>query len=257
MRVFLAGLCLAAALWPAPARADDLTVAAASDLQYALREVAARFEQTTGHRVRLTFGSSGNFFAQIANGAPFDVFLSADTEYPRKLIEAGAADRSSFLVYGTGTIVLWVPPSSSAIDPNQGLRALLDPRVRRIALANPDHAPYGRAAVAALRHEGLYEMLSGKFVLGDNLTQAMQFVESGNADAGLVGLSLAIAPPLQGKGRYWIVPHAFYPPMEQGAVIVAHSTKKAAASAFLTFLRRPEIVELLARYGIEPAGGTR
>ena len=253
MRFSLASLCLTAIMWSAAARADDLTVAAASDLQYALRDGAARFERATGHHVRLTFGSSGNFFAQISNGAPFDVFLSADTEYPRKLIDAGAADRESFFVYGTGTIVVWVP-QSSPIDPNQGLKVLLDPRVRKIALANPAYAPYGRAAVAALRHEGLFDAVSGKFVLGENLTQAMQFVESGNADAGLVGLSLAIAPPMQGKGRYWVVPRSFYPRMEQAAVIVSHSTKKQAASAFLAFLRRPEIVELLARHGIEPAG---
>src|SRR5438128_810043 len=216
MRLPFASLCLAAAMGSGAARADDINIAAASDLQFALKDVAARFEQTAGHRVRVTFGSSGNFFAQISNGAPFDVFLSADTGYPQRLIDAGAADRDSFFVYGTGTIVLWVP-LASPLDPNKGLKMLLDPTVRKVALANPEHAPYGRAAVAALRHEGLYEALSSKFVLGENLTQAMQFVESGNADAGLVGLPLAVAPPMQGKGRYWIVPRSFYPPIAQGA----------------------------------------
>jgi molybdate transport system substrate-binding protein len=252
MRFSFASLCLAVALASAVVGADEISVAAASDLQFALKEVAARFEQTTGHHVRLTFGSSGNFFAQISNGAPFDVFLSADAGYPQRLIEAGAAERDSFFVYGTGTIVLWVP-RASPLDPNKGLQALLDPAVRKVALANPEHAPYGRAAVAALRHEGLYEALSGKFVLGESLTQAMQFVESENADAGLVGLSLAVAPPIRGKGRYWIVPRSFYPSIAQGAVVVSHSTHKATASAFLAFLRRPEIVELLKRYGVEPA----
>src|SRR5438093_5778625 len=133
MRLPFASLCLAAAMGSGAACADDINIAAASDLQFALKDVAARFEQTAGHRVRVTFGSSGNFFAQISNGAPFDVFLSADTGYPQRLIDAGAADRDSFFVYGTGTIVLWVP-LASPLDPNKGLKMLLDPAVRKVAL---------------------------------------------------------------------------------------------------------------------------
>lgn len=248
-----ATLCLAALWVSAVASAGEITVAAASDLQYALKEVAGRFEKATGHQVRLSFGSSGNFYSQIVNGAPFDVFLSADSEYPKKLIEAGAADPDSLFVYGIGRIVLWVP-QSSRLDLNQGLNVLLDPSVRKIALANPQHAPYGRAAVAALRHEGLYDRLRPKFVLGENIAQTMHFIESGNVDAGFVAVSLATAPPTQGKGRYWTVPQDFHPIIEQAAVVVSHSSKKTIAAAFLSFLRTPEIVAVMGRYGFEPPG---
>src|SRR5207247_1743245 len=136
------------------ASAQPLTVAAASDLQSALPAIVSRFENDTGQRVRLTFGSSGNFFSQIQNGAPFDVFLSADIDYPRRLEASGEAERGSLYLYATGRIVLWTR-NDSGIDVGRGLPVLADARVHRIAIANPEHAPYGRAAVAALRHEGL------------------------------------------------------------------------------------------------------
>lgn len=256
MRTWVIPICVAVLGLSAIAWGDELTVAAASDLQYALKDVAARFERETGNTVKLTFGSSGNFYSQIANGAPFDVFLSADSEYPKRLIEAGAADGASLLVYGIGRIVLWVP-NTSKLDLDQGLQILLDPSVRKVALANPQHAPYGRAAVAALRHEGLYEQVSGKFVLGENISQAMHFIESGNVDAGFVALSLATAPPTQGKGRYWVVPQELYPAIEQAGVVVSHSAKKKTALAFLEFLRKPEIVVLMGRYGFERPGSRK
>ncbi|MBZ5648655.1 MAG: molybdate ABC transporter substrate-binding protein [Acidobacteriia bacterium] len=256
MRTWLIQICLAVSVLSASSFAGEITVAAAADLQYALKEVAARFEKESGNTVKLTFGSSGNFYSQIANGAPFDVFLSADSEYPKKLIEAGAADRNSLFVYGVGRIVLWVP-GASKLDLNKGLKVLLDPAVRKVALANPQHAPYGRAAVAALRHEGLYDQVSGKFVFGENISQTMHFIESGNVDAGFVALSLATAPPTQGRGRYWVVPQDFYPTIEQAAVVISHSPKKKTASAFLDFLRKPEIVELMGRYGFERPGSKR
>lgn len=252
MRSWILPVCLVVAL-SATAVADELLVAAASDLQYALPEVASRFEKQTGHKLRITFGSSGNFFSQIANGAPFDVFLSADVEYPRRLAAAGKADSDSLYLYALGRIVLWAP-MSSPLDVSQGLAALLSPDLKKLALANPQHAPYGRAAVAALRHEGLYDRLSGKFILGENISQTMQFIQSGNADAGFLALSLATAAPLQGKGRYWLVPQEFHPPLEQAAVVVSHSSKKKAAIEFLLFLRKPEIVELMRRFGFEQPG---
>lgn len=256
MRSWSIWLCLALLLTAATAFADEILVAAASDLQYALPEVAARFAKETGNHVRITFGSSGNFYSQIANGAPFDVFLSADAEYPRKLIAAGAADRETFQVYGVGRIVLWAPQSSS-LDLNKGLDVLLSPEVKKIALANPQHAPYGRAAVAALQHQGVYDRVSGKFILGENISQTMHFIESGNADAGFVALSLATAPPVQGKGRYWLVPQGFYPPIEQAAVVVSRSSKKTVANSFLQFLRKPEIVELMRHFGFEQPGKSK
>src|ERR1700720_205600 len=150
--------------------AQEITVAAAADLQFAFQDVAARFEKDTGRHVKLIFGSSGNFFAQIENGAPFDLFFSADIDYPKRLEAAGLAEPGTLYPYATGKIVLWVP-NESKLDLNHGLHALLDPAVHKIAIANPEHAPYGRAAVAALRHENLYDQVSPRFVLGENISQ--------------------------------------------------------------------------------------
>src|SRR5579859_3444473 len=150
----LAGLCLASTLLPA--QEQPLRVAAAADLQFVLPQIAAGFEKASGKKVELIFGSSGNFFAQIQNGAPFDVFLSADIDYPRRLEGSGQAERGSLYEYATGRLVLWTR-SDTGIDVRRGLTVLTDARVRHVAIANPEHAPYGRAAVAALRHEGLYE----------------------------------------------------------------------------------------------------
>src|SRR5687768_5939385 len=159
----------------AEARAQDVRIAAASDLQAALPELIARFEKESGLRLQANFGSSGNFFTQIQNGAPFDLYLSADSEYPRRLHAAGAGDAP--VAYGTGRLVLWTR-TDSGVDIRRGLQALLDPRVRRIAIANPTHAPYGRAAVAALRAQGLYDKLRDRFVLGENISQTAQFAQS-------------------------------------------------------------------------------
>ena len=234
----LAGVCAA----------EEITVAAASDLQYAMKEVAARFQQQTGNTVRLTFGSSGNFYAQINNGAPFDVFLSADAEYPRKLVEGRRGER--LVVYGVGKLVLWAP-TASMVDVNRGIKGLIDPSIKKIAIANPQHAPYGRAAVAALKHEGVYDRLSARLIMGENISQTMHFMESGNVDAGFVALSLAVAPVAQGHGRFWMVPQEFYPPIEQAAVVVSRSSRKRTATAFLDFLNQPEIVEVMKVYGFE------
>ncbi len=186
---------------PQFASAQGLTVAAASDLQAALPAMASQFEKETGQRVVLTFGSSGNFFTQIQNGAPFDVFLSADIDYPRRLEREGLAERGSLFEYATGRLVLWTR-NDSGIDVRRGLTVLADARVRHIAIANPEHAPYGRAAVAALRHEGLYERVRSKFVLGENISQAAQFAQSGNAEVGVLALSLALSPTLKSSGTY-------------------------------------------------------
>src|SRR5262249_14820560 len=179
----------------AAADAQTLKVAAASDLQAALPALAARFEKESRCEVSLTFGSSGNFFAQIQNGAPFDVFRSADIDYPRQLEQAGQAEAGSLYRYATGRLVLWTR-RDSGIDLRAGLSVLASPTVRRVAIANPDHAPYGRAAVAALRHEGLYDRVQAKLVRGENISQAAQFVQSGNAEGGVLALSLALAPTL-------------------------------------------------------------
>jgi molybdate transport system substrate-binding protein len=232
------------------AGAQNLAVAAASDLQAALPAIATQFEKDTGQKVTLTFGSSGNFFAQIRNGAPFDVFLSADIDYPRQLQQAGAAERGSLYAYATGRLVLWTR-KDSGIDVRRGLSVLADGRVRRVAIANPDHAPYGRAAVAALQHEGLYEQVRGKFVLGENISQTAQFAQSGNATVGLLALSLALAPALKSAGTYIEIPVDFHPPIEQAAVVVAASRRKALAQQFVDALKQPAVVQILQSYGFE------
>jgi molybdate transport system substrate-binding protein len=228
--------------------AQEITVAAAADLQFAFQDVAARFQKDTGKSVKLIFGSSGNFFTQIQNGAPFDIFFSADIDYPRKLEAAGLAEPGTLYPYATGKIVLWVP-NESKLDLGQGLRVLLDPGIKKIALANPEHAPYGRAAVAAIKHENIYDQVSAKFVLGENISQAASFVVSGNADIGIVALSLALAPAMKQKGRYVEISADAYPPLEQAAVILKSSQKKDMARRFIDFLKTPPILELLRGYG--------
>ena len=240
----VAFLCLAAA----GAAAQTLAVAAASDLQSALPAIAAQFEKESGHKITLTFGSSGNFFTQIQNGAPFDVLMSADIDYPRQLERAGLAERGSIYEYATGRIVLWTR-NDSGIDLRGGLGVAAGANVRRIAIANPEHAPYGRAAVAALRHEQLYDRVKDKLVLGENISQAAQFVESGNAEVGVLALSLALAPELKRAGTYIEIPAAFHPAIEQAAIVLATSTQKVLARQFIAFLKTPASVRVLQSFG--------
>jgi molybdate transport system substrate-binding protein len=248
----LCPLLLLIALASQVAQAGEITVAAASDLTFALTEIAHGFEQKTGIRVRLAFGSSGNFFAQIQNGAAFDVFFSADVEYPRKLAASGLATAPTLWVYGTGRIVLWAPAGSPLDLGKMGMKALLDPSVRRIAIANPAHAPYGRAAKAALESFKLYDKVRDKLVLGENISQTAQFVASGNAQVGILALSLARAPTLKDKGTYWEIPVDSYPPLEQAAVIPTVATDKTLAHAFLDYVRTPEAQAILRQYGFQP-----
>lgn len=233
--------------------AQEITVAAASDLQFAFHEVGERFEKDTGKQVKLIFGSSGNFFAQIQNGAPFDVFFSADIGYPQRLEAAGLVEPGTLYPYATGKIVLWVP-NPSKLDLNRGLQVLLDPGIHKIAIANPEHAPYGRAAVAALRHENIYDQVSAKFVLGENISQTATFVVSGGADVGILALSLALAPSMQDKGRYVEIPAEDYPAIVQGAVILKSSLHKDIARQFVEFVKTPAIQDVLRRYGFAVPG---
>lgn len=231
------------------AASQELVVAAAADLSSALKDVGDGFQKKTGVTVKLSFGASGALTQQIQNGAPFDVFFSADMDYPRKLIDGGQADGASLYEYAVGKLVLWVPADSPLDLQHQGMNSLLDPSVKKIAIANPEHAPYGRAAVAALKHEGLYDRVSDRLVLGENVSQAAQFVESGNAQAGFVALAHAVAPAMQGKGKYWEVPATAYPPLIQGVVVLAHSQHKKEATQFLEYIKTKETAELLRKYG--------
>ncbi|MGC2195965.1 MAG: molybdate ABC transporter substrate-binding protein [Terriglobales bacterium] len=228
--------------------AQEITVAAASDLQFAMQEISARFEKVSGKRVKVVYGSSGNFFQQIQNGAPFDLFFSANLDYAKKLEAAGLAEPGSLYEYATGKIVIW-EPIESKLNLKLGLQALLDPAVGKIAIANPQHAPYGQAAVAAMKKENVYDRLADKLVLGENISQTASFVLSGAADAGIVALSLALSPNMEGKGRYVELPPSDYPPIQQACVLLKGSQKKEVARAFLEFVKTSPVAELLRAYG--------
>jgi molybdate transport system substrate-binding protein len=232
-----------------PTNNQELLVAAAADLNPALQELSAGFEKQTGVKVKLSYGASGALTQQIQNGAPFDLFFSADMDYPRQLVAAGAADGASLYQYAVGRLVLWVPSDSTLDVEHAGMKVLLDPAVKKIAIGNPQHAPYGRAAVAALKHYGLYDQVSDRLVLGENISQAAQFVESGNAQVGFVALAHAASPAMKGKGKYWEVPGDAYPPLEQGAVVLSHSPHKEEAAKFLDYVRTKDSGELLRKYG--------
>jgi molybdate transport system substrate-binding protein len=247
-RLVCALLVAVSACGLARASAQDLTVAAASDLQSVLPSIVARFQHETGRSAVVTFGSSGNFFSQLQNGAPFDVFLSADMDYPRQLAAAGLADPATLYEYAVGAIVLWAR-KGAPVDIQAGLPTLLDPAVRRIAIANPAHAPYGRAAVAALQHDGLYDRVREKLVFGENVSQAAQFVQSGNADAGIIALSVALAPALATTGTSYEIPASLYPPIAQAAVVMRSSRHPDAAVRFLEMLKQPDVVSLMRTFG--------
>ena len=247
LTALLVTLIALAVCFPALARAGEITIAAAADLNFAFRELAPRFEKATGNKVKLSFGSSGNFYSQIHNGAPYDLFFSADIAYPEKLAEAGLVEGGLY-EYATGEIVLWAL-ASSPIDVNRGLSVLLDPAVHKIAVANPKLAPYGKAAVAALQHDHLYDKVEKKLVFGENISQTAQFVQSGNADVGIIALSLAVAPAMKEKGKYFVIPADNYPPLKQAAALLKASKNKDTARQFIAFLKTPEIAQLMHRYG--------
>lgn len=248
MRPFVVRLLFSFVVLRGSIQAQDLTVAAASDLQFAMQDITAAFLKQTDKHVNVVYGSSGNFYEQIQNGAPFDLFFSANLDYARNLESAGLAEPGTVYPYATGKIVLWVP-AASKLNLRDGLRAVLDRSVRKLAIANPQHAPYGQAAVAALKKQDLYDRVSDKLVLGENISQTASFVLSGSADAGIVALSLALSPNMKDKGRYAEVPAADYAPIEQGCVVLAKSRNKAAAHAFLDFIKTAGAKDILQKYG--------
>jgi len=227
----------------------EITVAAAADMSVALKEIAANYEKQTGVQVKLSFAASGALTQQIQNGAPFDAFFSADMDYPRRLIAAGDADGATLYRYAVGTLVLWAP-SDSPLDPeHQEIKTLLAPSVKKIAIANPQHAPYGRAAEAALKHFGIYEQVQGRLVIGENVSQAAQFVESGNAQVGFIALAHAVPLAMRGEGKFWKVPADAYPALDQGVVVITRSQHKREAAAFVDYIKTKEAADILRRYG--------
>ena len=233
-----------------PRKPTELTVAAAADLKFALDELAAAFHKAHPEiTLKVVFGSSGNLFAQISNDAPFDLFLAADIQYARDLAEQGQGLTETLFPYALGHLVVWVPMTSELDLEELGIQALMDVRVKKVAIANPKHAPYGRAAEAALKNLGLYEQVSRRLVLGENIAQTTQFVESGAADVGIIALSLAMAPAMQGKGRYWRIPVDAYPALLQGGIILKRCQDREAADEFKAYLIGEEGRNTLRRYG--------
>ncbi len=233
---------------PMNAFGGELTIAAASDLNFAIKDLVAEYEKTTGNRVKLSLGSSGNFFSQIQNGAPFDLYFSADIGYPRKLEEAGLTVPGSLYPYAVGRIVIWTQQKTQ-IDVSKGIDVLRMPTIRKVAIANPKHAPYGRAAVAAMEHYHVYNLVKDKLIFGENISQAAQFIESGACDIGIIALSLALAPTMKSVGTYWEIPADAHPSLEQGAVILKSSKHQDEAKQFVEFMQGSEGQEIMRRYG--------
>ena len=229
------------------ASAKPLTVAVAANVKYAFDDLAVEFRKETGIEVQGVFSSSGKITAQVRNGAPFDVFISADTEFPNALYQNGlAAFRPK--VYAYGVLVMW---TTKEFDLSKGLTLLTDVNIQKIAIANPKLAPYGQAAMQALESAKLVTAVEPKLVYGESITQAMQFVDSGAADIGFVAKSLAIAPELTGKGKWVDIPKTSYQPIAQAVVVLKHSaeTQSASANKFVNFLFTPKARAIFKKFG--------
>ena len=224
-------------------------MAAAADLNAVLGDVIARFGGSHDVDISVSYGSSGTFYAQLLNRAPFDLFLSADVAYPNQLAARGLTLPQSEFTYAIGRLALWAPASSPLDVERDGLQALTQASIAHVAIANPEHAPYGRAAVAAMQAAGVYDRARPKLVLGENVAQAMQFVQSGAADAGLVAMSLTLAPNVKGRGRLFEVPASTYPRLEQGGTILKWAADVDAARALRRFLLSADGQAILKQYG--------
>lgn len=228
------------------AYAESLTIAAAADLQFAMNQLIQNFQATHfNDEIKVVYGSSGNFTTQIIQGAPYDVLFSADIEFPRKLAQLNLT-ASPITPYAMGRIVLW---SATRDASKMTLSSLTDPSITRIAIANPKHAPYGQRAEEALRTSGLWDKVEPKLVYGENIAQTAQFVETGNAQVGIIALSLAVNPQLSSKGGYWLIPNTLHSPMDQAYVITAHGAHNALAHQFTTYMNSPSARNILTHCG--------
>lgn len=247
--VLLSAALLAAVHGPfaaRPASAQDLTIAAAADLKFAMAEVVEAFRSANpGDRVEVIYGSSGKFFTQIANGAPFDLYFSADIAYPRQLEQKGLTDGGT-RPYALGRIVLWSLEPRLAEVPLEDLPAA---PIRKFAIANPQHAPYGLRAQEALQHQGVWEAMQPKLVLGENVAHTAQFVDSGAADAGIVALALVLSPTMAGKGAWNLIPADWHEPLEQGYVILGRAGGNALAHRFVDYMASEPARAVMRRYG--------
>jgi molybdate transport system substrate-binding protein len=245
------GLGGALACCPAQTAPREIHVLAAADLQPVLPALAEAFERASGIKLVMSFGSSATLATQILNGDPADLFLAADASFPEKIVAAGLADTSEPIPYARGTLVLWARKDSPLQPLTQD--TLREGKFASLAIANPDHAPYGRAAVAALTWMKIYEQLKPRFVIAENVAQTAQFVESGNAQLGLISLTLASTPHMREVGSFLRVPPGTYPQIRQCAVVMKKSAHRAEAHAFLDWLRSPAVQQSLSKYGLDPA----
>ncbi|HEY0794118.1 MAG TPA: molybdate ABC transporter substrate-binding protein [Chthoniobacterales bacterium] len=229
---------------------ESVALAAAADLTYCLNELNQAFEaENPGIEVKVSTGSSGNFSAQIQNGAPYDLFLSADVRYPQELIKTGKAVGESLFIYAAGRLVLWTA-EPERVDVSRGLEVLRSPDpVHKLAIANPQHAPYGRAAQAVLEAAQLWSQVQDRLVIGENIAQAAQFVETRNAEAGLIALALVMSPRLQNVGKYVEVDPALYPRLNQAVILTRKGAVNPAAKTYLDFLKSADARRVLDRFG--------
>ena len=233
---------------PATDSVATVRVAAAANLKFALDEVVARLaRRQPSIRIEVAYGSSGSMHAQLRQRAPYDVYLAADVGYPSDLVSRGIGADGDLFTYAVGRIVVWVPGRSMLAIERDGLAALAG--AGRIAIANPRHAPYGQAAEAALRRAGVWNSVSRKLALGENVAQAAQFVQSGAADAGIVAKSLAVAPAMRAAGRFWEIPEAAHPVLEQGGLVLPWAVSRESAFGLRDFLLSDEGRQLLTSHG--------
>lgn len=229
-----------------PAHAEKITIAAAADLKFALDEIVTGFRREhSGADIQVSYGSSGKFHTQIQQGAPFDIFFSADISFPRELAAKGFA-ASEVRPYAVGRIVLW---SSSMDAAKMTLAGLADPKISRIAIANPKHAPYGKRAEEALKASGVWDKLQPKFVFGENIAQTAQYVQSGNVQIGIIALSLAVHPELAGKGGYYLIPDSLHNPLEQGYIITRSGANRPLAKKFADYMGSKKARSIMTRFG--------
>lgn len=249
-------ICVLVFAFPVLHAQGPVRIAAAADLAPVLPPILEQFKQTTGIDAQATYQASATLATQIQNGAPFDVFLSADLGYPQRLIAAGLTQglgegaSGTPITYAEGTLVLWERKDSHLPPPSLDL--LRNPGLQRLAIANPERAPYGKAAVAALEKLGLYASFKGRLATAENISQAAEYAQSGNADAGLISLTSAMTPKLSSAGKYFVIPRDLYSPIEQGAVLVSKSSQRVAAKKFLVFLMSAPVQEELRKYGLTP-----
>jgi molybdate transport system substrate-binding protein len=245
--IFIVSLLMGASAFVYPQQTPKITIAAAADLKFAMDSLLTAYKmQNPGSAIEVVYGSSGKFFEQISNDAPFDLFFSADMDYPAKLKDKGLT-LGGIKIYGIGQIVIW----SKKTDPEKNkMQSLLDANVSKIAIANPAHAPYGKRAEESLKYYQLYDRIQNKLVFGENISQTAQFITSGAADIGIVALSLALSPAMKNEGgKYFIIPEQSHAPLEQSYTLLKHAGGNAGAGRFYSFISSPAAISILQYFG--------